>query len=76
MALAARALVLVLDRTVLRVGWSARMGSQQPDRLGKLRVQFGSLPVGSAVRRLAFRPVFARGPVKAAGLWRAARLER
>ena len=77
-ALAARALVLVLvsARMVLRVAWSARMGSQQSDRLGKRRVRFGSLPVGSAVRRLAFRPGFAPGPVKAAGLWRAARLER
>lgn len=75
-ALAARALVLVSAQMVLRVAWSARMGSQQPDRLGKLRVRFGSLPVGSAVLRLAFRPGFAPGPVKAAGLWRAARLER
>ena len=74
-ALAARALVLVSAQVVLRVAWSDRMGSQ-PDRLGKLRVRFGSLPVGSAVRRLAFRPGFAPRPVKAAGLWPAARLER
>ena len=72
----ARALVPVSAQMVLRVAWSARMGSQQPDRLGKLRVRFGSLPVGSAVRRLAFRPGFAPRPVKAAGLWPAARLER
>ena len=38
--------------------------------------RFASLPVGSAMRRLACRPVFAPMPVKAEGQWRAARLER
>jgi hypothetical protein len=67
----------VSARVAQRVERSDRLGIPRWDRLVMLvPVRFGSLPVGSTMRRLARRLVFARVPVKAEGQWRAARLER
>lgn len=64
-----------------RVAWQVerlgRLGIQQRDRpVTQVPGRFGSLPVGLTMRRLARRLVFARVPVKAAGQWRAVKLER
>ena len=69
---------LVLARQELRLEALDLLGREPPGQMGILRVPgyFASQPVDSAVRRLACRPVLAPRPVKAAGQWRAVKLER
>jgi hypothetical protein len=73
--------VILVGPVSARLAWRAarsdRLGIRQRDRLVRpVPGRFESLPVGLTMRRLACRLVFAQEPVKAAGQWRAGRLER
>jgi hypothetical protein len=73
--------VILVGPVSARVAWpvarSGRLGIPRRDRRATLVPgRFESLPVGLTMRRLACRLVFAQEPVKAAGQWRAGRLER